>query len=84
MKIRMIDSLPSKHQKLETRSNNKLKNIAQSFYDSDSNYAEVEFYHGEYTSSVSLCSGLRKAIAILGLPISAEIIQGGVYLRRLD
>lgn len=84
MKIKQIDSLPSKHQKLETRDNNKLKNVVRSFYNSDSDYAEVEFDYGEYSSNTSLCSGLKRAIQVLNLPLSAEIIRGGVYLRRLE
>ena len=54
------------------------------FYDSDLDYAEVEFDNGEYANSYSMYSGLQKAVRSLDVEVEVVMIQGGVYLRRAD
>ena len=83
MRIKPISSLPTSYER-GRRDNNQLKNAIQAFYDSDAEFAEVEFTQGEYSSNMSLYSGVRKAIQALALPIHAEMIRGGVYLSRAD
>lgn len=80
MKIKPIASIPNK----VTRNNHSLKAIILDFYNSEHDYAEIEFDYGEYVSSSVLCDGLRKAIRTLGLPVRATMSQGGVYLERTE
>lgn len=80
MRLNYINALPSKL----SRNNHSLKAIVLEFYNSEDDYAEVEFDNGEYVSSHSLCDGLRKAIHALDVPVKVTMIQGGVYLERTD
>lgn len=80
MKLNSLASLPLKL----ARNNHSLKAIILEFYNSEDDYAEVEFDNGEYVSSHSLCDGLRKAIHALDVPVKVIMIQGGVYLKRAD
>lgn len=85
MFLKEISGLPTRGERKKVRANNKLKTILLDFYNSSMDFAEVGFMHGEYSSSASLYSGLRKAMESMeDLPISVEFIQGGIYLRRTD
>lgn len=84
MQINKIDRFPDDTQRNTKVSNNNIRRLLMDFYESDMDYAEIEFSHGEYSTSQSLYSGLRKSIASLQLPIEVRLIQGGVYLGRLD
>lgn len=79
MKLNSLSELPCKN----SRNNHGLKTIILEFYNSEDDYAEVEFDNGEYVSSHSLCDGLRKAIIALDIPVKVRMIQGGVYLERI-
>lgn len=80
MRLNPIAQLPSKL----ARNNHSLKAIIMDFYNSEDDYAEVEFDSGEYVSNQSLCDGLRKAVNALDLPVRVTMIQGGVYLERTE
>lgn len=85
MYLKELSYLPARGERKSIRGNNKLKTIIRQFYDSTMDYAEVVFNHGEYSSSSSLYSGLKKALDTMeDIPVIAEFIQGGVYLRRVD
>lgn len=82
-----VTSMPEKLERHNTR-NNSLKQFLLDFYNSDENLVEVIFMHGEYASSASLYSGLKKALesinSINQIPVEVEFRQGGIYLRRID
>lgn len=85
MYLRPLDRLPEKGWRQSSRSNNKIKTMLFEFYESDSDFAEVVFMKGEYSSSSSLYSGIKKALespSFRDLSIAVDFIQGGVYLRR--
>lgn len=84
MRINHISNLPDDAQRNSKISNNNIQRMLMDFYESDMEYAEVEFDHGEYATSQSLYSGMRKSIQKLQLPIEARLIQGGVYLVRME
>lgn len=84
MQFRKIDRLPDDTQRNSRTSNNNIQRLLMDFYESDADYAEVDFDFGEYSTSQSLYSGLRKSIQRLQLPIEAQLIQGGIYLSRTD
>lgn len=85
MYLKPTDRLPEKLERSTDRNNNSLKMLILNFYNSDEDLAEIIFDHGEYSSSSSLYSGVKKALSVLGdLPVEAEFRQGGVYLRRTE
>lgn len=84
MYLKEIDAIPDRNERYSREGNKNLKSMILDFYESPMEQAEIVFNHGEYSSSQSLYSGVRKAAAKLNLPIAVEYIQGGVYLRRTD
>lgn len=85
MYLREIDRIPDRGERLSSRANNRIKNIILNFYESPMDLAEVVFNHGEYSSSSSLYSCIRKALdSMEDLPIDVDFRQGGVYLRRTE
>lgn len=79
-----IDEIPSGYIRNSKQNNNRLQQLLIEFYESEDDYNEIEFDHGEYATSQSLYSGVKKAIEALDLPIRAVMVRGGVYLRRED
>lgn len=85
MYLKPIDRIPERGERSVKRANNNIKNMLLDFYNSESDIAEVMFSHREYVSSASLYSSIKKALNILhDIPITAEFIQGGIYLRRTE
>lgn len=84
MYLKEVEVIPDRNERYSREGNKNLKSMILSFYESPMEQAEIIFQHGEYSSSQSLYSGVRKAINRLDLPIVVEYIQGGVYLRRTD
>lgn len=67
--------------------NNPSKNVLlylYSFMQNDFKYARVDFNHSEYKSPASAAGSLKKSITYYNYPIEVNIINGEVYLTRLD
>lgn len=84
MNINPIDRLPDDKFRRNRESNNRMKELLLEFYDSEDEYAEITFDHGEYSNSSSLFSSVRQAIKSLDIPLEAVTIRGGVFVRRCD
>lgn len=85
MYLKPVDYLPEKLERKTSRNNNSIKLLILNFYNSDLDLAEIIFEHGEYSSSSSLYSCVKKALDVMDdIPIAAEFRQGGVYLRRTE
>lgn len=82
MQINKLEHLPEDFQRNSRLNYNNIQRTLMDFYESDMDYAEVEFDSGEYSTSQSLYSGMRKSIQKLQLPIEARLIRGGIYLIR--
>ena len=85
MYLKEINQIPDHYERYSKQGNRNLKSLIMEFYESTMDQAEVVFNHGEYSSSQSLYSGIRRAIMSLNdIPVKAEYVQGGVYLRRTE
>ncbi len=84
MRINKINELPEDFQRNSRLNYNNIQRTLMDFYESDMDYAEVEFDFGEYSTSQSLYSGMRKSIQKLQLPIEARLIRGAIYLIRTE
>lgn len=85
MRIKPIPSIPMTPSRNSKNSNNRLKEQIAEFLDMDVECGEVEYNDDEYSSSISLYSGLRNAVAALGdPPVAVHMQHGAIYLRRTD
>lgn len=84
MHSKMIKELPDNKSRNRKSTNNKLKRLIIDFFDSGDDYNEIIFDSDEYSSSVSLYTGAKKAIYSLNIPVEVVMIHGGVYLRRVN
>lgn len=78
-----IPSIPASTGRNLRANNYSLKNFLLDFYDSMDDCIEVVYDSDEYTSCYSLFSGLRKAIAVMDLPIEAIMRHSTIYLRKM-
>lgn len=84
MELKYVKEIPHPGRRNIKTTNNSVQKLVMDFYNSSQDYAELEFNHGEYSSSYSMYSGVKKAIIALDLPLEAVMVSGGVYLKRTD